>query len=586
MKVNDPLSFIREQIIWDRLNAVVEEQAQTLIATGFSTSIREAGDVSAGVFDRKGRMVAQAVTGTPGHVNSMAASVGHFLGAFPIEDMKPGDVFITNDPWMGTGHLHDFTVVTPSIRDNRLTALFASTCHVVDIGGRGLSVEGRQVFEEGLRIPLTRFADGGRTSDMLLDIIRANVREPVQVLGDLFALVSCNEVGSRRLNVMLDEFGLEDLDEVGGHILHKSREAMLEAVRALPAGIYRNRMRVDGYDIPLDIEAAVTISADGIDVDFTGTSGPSGFGINVPLCYTEAYASFGIKCVVAPRVPSNAGSLSVIRVTAPADTILNAQFPAPVAARHVIGHMLPDVMFGCLAQIPNSSAPAEGSSCLWALMAYGGPGRVEGSSAELANAEVFTVLGFLSGGMGARDGKDGLSATAFPSGVKNVAVEITETLSPLLVHRKAFRQDSGGAGRLRGGLGQVMEISSLDDAPFAISANYDRIDFPPRGRDDGLDGTPGRLSLKSGRTFPGKGVHTIPRGDTLILELPGGAGKGHPFEREATLVQADVRDGFVSSAQARDSYGVVVTDDLTLDEDATRALRSAHEPCRTMRTIR
>jgi N-methylhydantoinase B len=574
MTINDALSFIREQVIWDRLIAVVEEQAQTLIATGFSTSVREAGDVSAGVFDARGRLIAQAITGTPGHVNSMARSVGHFIAAFPVETMKVGDVFITNDPWLGTGHLHDFTVVTPSFHEGKLVSLFASTCHVVDIGGRGLGPEARQVYEEGLRVPIMHFADGGTVNQILLDFVRANVREPVQVLGDIFALVACNEVGSRRLDVMLGEFALADLDEVGEHILEKSRVAMLEAVRQLPAGTYRHMMRVDGFDRPVDIKAAVKISESGIDVDFTGTSGPSSFGINVPLCYTDGYSSFGVKCVVAPKVPNNAGSLSVIRVSAPPGTILNAQFPAPVAARHVIGQMLPDVMFGCLAQARGSSAPAEGSSCIWALMAYGGAGRVEGDDAELADAKVFNVLGFLSGGTGARTGKDGLSTTAFPSGVRNVSVEVTETLSPLLFRKKAFRCDSGGAGRLRGGLGQIIEITSLDDAPFSISANYDRIEYPAKGRKDGRDGAPGRLSLGSGRALRGKGLQTVPRGEALVLELPGGAGMGHPYERDEELVLTDVQDGFVSSAQAREAYGVVVTEALALDRQATAALRS------------
>jgi N-methylhydantoinase B len=575
MSGNEALSFLHQQIMWDRLISVVEEQAQTLIRTGFSTSTREAGDVSAGIFDISGRMMAQAVTGTPGHVNSMARSVGHFLEAFPVNTMKPGDVFITNDPWKGTGHLHDFTVVTPTFRNNKPVALFACTCHVVDIGGRGIGPDGRQVFEEGLYVPLMRFADAGKVNETLVDIVRANVREPIQVIGDLYSLMACNDVGARRLLAMMDEFRIEDFDRLGEHILVKSRQAMLEAVRRIPAGTYRNAMRVDGYDKPIDLVATMKIDETGIEVDFAGTSGPSAYGINVPFCYTEAYSSFGIKCIVAPKVPNNAGSLSVIRVSAPENTILNAQFPLPVATRHITGQMLPDVMFGCLAQAMPEDVPAEGTSCLWNLFAMGGPGRVDGDPAELLAAEPFNVLCFHSGGTGARPGKDGLSATAFPSGVKNVPVEITEALSPLLILRKEYRVDSGGAGFYRGGLGQVMEVVSQDHAPFAISANYDRIDYPARGRDGGRDGKAGILSVSSGEALRGKGQQTIARGAHLLIEMPGGGGLGDPFKRDPEKVLEDVRIGMVSIEAARADYGVAITPMLTIDAQATAALRGA-----------
>jgi N-methylhydantoinase B len=438
MTGNAPLSFIHQQIMWDRLVAVVEEQAQTLIRTGFSTSTREAGDVSAGVFDVVGRMLAQAVTGTPGHVNSMARAVRHFIDKFPTQTMRPGDAFITNDPWKGTGHLHDFTVVTPVFRGDRLAAMFACTSHVVDVGGRGIGPDARQVYEEGIYIPLMRFATADGVDATLIEIIRANVREPVQVVGDLYSLSACNVVGSRRLLEMMDEFEIETLDRLAGHILDRSRTAMLEAVRKLPHGVFRNHMRIDGYDKPIDLVATMTIGADGIHVDFAGTSPPSAYGINVPMCYTEAYSAFGIKCIVAPKVPNNEGSLSLITASAPENCILNAKHPLPVATRHVTGQMLPDLMIGCLHEALKGRVPAEGTSCLWNLFAMGGPGRVDRDPAELADAAVFDVMSFHSGGTGARPGKDGLSATAFPSGVRNVPVEVTEALSPSSSGRRSI----------------------------------------------------------------------------------------------------------------------------------------------------
>lgn len=548
------MDAIQRQIIWDRMLAVVEEQAQTLIRTGFSTPTREAGDVSAGIFDIQGRMLAQAVTGTPGHVNSMAKAVRHFLAAHPPETLRDGDVLLTNDPWLGTGHLHDFTFVTPMLRGGWPVAFFASTTHVVDVGGRGLSADGRQVFEEGLRIPIMHFAAEGVVNEALLAIVRSNVREPVQVVGDLYALMACNETGARRLAEVLDEYGLADIDAVAAHILETSREATLKAVRALPAGVYRSAMTIDGYDTPIDLVASLTIDADGISVDLAGSSPASPFAINVPLCYTEAYATFGIRCVVAPDIPNNDGSLSVVKVTAPAGCIVAAVDPAPVSVRHVIGQMLPDLMFGALVQIAPDKVPAEGTSCLWNLSAMGGVGRVDTAPDALVNAVPFNVISFHSGGTGARPGLDGLSATAFPSGVRNMAVEITEALSPLVIWRKELRQDSGGAGQYRGGLGQVMEVASTDDAPFAISAYYDRIGFPPRGRNGGADGAAGRLTLSTGVTLNGKGQQTVPAGAHLLIEMPGGGGIGDPALREPADLMLDVKEGYVSQAAAARLY--------------------------------
>jgi len=372
---------------------------------------------------------------------------------------------------------------------------------------------------------------------------------------------------------MMDEFEIENLDRLGDHILERSKAAMLEAVRALPAGTYRNRMRVDGYDKPIDLVAAMTIGADGVHVDFTGTSAPSSFGINVPLCYTEAYSAFGIKCIVAPKVPNNEGSLSVMTFSVPPNCILDARHPLPVATRHITGQMLPELMIGCLHGALGNKVPAEGTSCLWNLFAMGGPGRVAADPAEIADAISFNVMSFHSGGTGARPGKDGLSATAFPSGVRNVPVEVTEALSPILIRQKEYRIDSGGAGEFRGGLGQVMEVVSLDDAPFGISANYDRVDYPPRGREGGSDGKAGILRLATGERLRGKGQQTVPKGGTLFIEMPGGGGLGDPLKRDPQRVAEDVRLGMVSRAAAASEYGVILRDDLTLDVAATERAR-------------
>ena len=549
------LARIRAQIMWNRLIAVVEEQAQTLVRTAFSASVREAGDLSAGVFDLRGRMLAQAVTGTPGHVNSMAVAVGHFLERYPVARMRAGDHYLTNDPWLGTGHLHDFTLVSPTFYRDRPVALFASTVHVVDIGGRGFGPDGRQVYEEGLCVPIMPLARAGEPNQDLLALVRANVREPVQVEGDLFSLMACNDKGAARLREMMGEFGIDGIDALAQHIFEHSQAATLERIGRLPAGTYRNSVTVDGYDHPIELQAALTISARGIHVDYTGTSPVSGFGINVPMLYTTAYTAFGVKCLVAPAIPNNAGSLAPITVSAPEGSILNAPRPCAVAIRHVIGHMLPDVVFGCLHQALPDGAPAEGASALWVPQLRGGHGVGD----TPAGGTPFNVLSFHAGGTGARPSKDGLSATAFPSGVRSVPVEILESIAPVVVWRKEYRTDSGGPGRLRGGLGQVMEIGSAENAPFAVFAMFERIEHPARGRDAGKPGAPGRVSLASGRTLRGKGQQTIPPGERLLLELPGGGGFGDPRERDPEKVRADVRNGLVSVEAAGQLYGVTVS---------------------------
>ncbi|MEM8744900.1 MAG: hydantoinase B/oxoprolinase family protein [Pseudomonadota bacterium] len=517
------------QLIWNRLLSVVEEQAQVLIRTALSTTVREAGDLSAGVFDLEGRMLAQAVTGTPGHVNAMAASVTFFLEKYPVETMSEGDVYVTNDPWLGTGHLFDFTVVSPVFLKDKPIALFASTVHVVDIGGRGFSPDSGQVFEEGICIPILPLFRAGEANEDVFEIVRANVREPLQVVGDLYSLAACNEVGGRRLIETMEEFGIDGLEEVSDHIIAASRNAMLEEIRALPPGTYENDMTVDGYDSPVELRANLTIGKDGIDIDFSGSSRASAYGINVPYTYTIAYASFGIRCIVGSRVPNNAGSLAPIRVTAPEGSILNAPRPCAVAVRHVIGQMLPDVVLGCLDKALPGQVPAEGSSSLWNPMMTGGHGLVEGH--EYGNTPPFSVTIFHAGGTGARPGKDGLSATAYPSGVRNTPVEITESVAPLIFTRKEYRIGSGGRGRHMGGDGQVIEIESATGAPFAVYALFDRIDHPARGRGGGESGAPGAVSLASGTKLKGKGKQIVPGGERLVLEMPGGGGIGDPAQR-------------------------------------------------------
>jgi len=543
------------QIMWNRLIAVVEEQATTLIRTAFSTSVCEAGDLSAGLFDRQGRMMAQAVTGTPGHVNAMAESVGHFIRDIGPQNMFDGDVYLTNDPWKGTGHLHDITVVTPVFRKGIHIGFFASTAHVVDIGGRGFGPDGREVYEEGLLIPISKFAERGAVNDMLIRMVRANVRTPDQTVGDIYSLAACNAAGDRRLHAMLDEFGIDDLDGLSEFILTASRRATEAAIAAVPAGTWRNAMTVDGFEAP--VEMVVTLEAEGTQIraDFTGTSGMSSFGVNVPEVYTRAYACYALKCAIAPEVPNNAGSLAPFVITAPEGSILAARRPAPVSVRHVLGHLIPDVVLGALHHAMPGTVPAEGASALWNIQISARPSDPDSG---LPPAE---ILMFNSGGTGARPTLDGLSATAFPSGVSTMSVEATEHVGPIIVWRKDLRPNSGGAGAMRGGLGQIIEIGARDGYDLWFNAMFDRVHHPARGRDGGGPGAPGKVELGDGTTLEPKGRQAIPPGQRLRLSLPGGGGYGDPHQRPKPAIEADLAAGFIDAETALQDYGTPSTEE-------------------------
>ncbi|WP_205648501.1 hydantoinase B/oxoprolinase family protein [Acuticoccus kandeliae] len=566
-KVSNKVSKVANQVIWNRLISVVEEQAQALVRTAFSPSVREAGDLSAGIYNVHGDMLAQAVTGTPGHVNAMADAVAHFIRRIGRQAMFEGDVYITNDPWEGTGHLHDITVVTPSFYQGRLVGFFACTAHVVDIGGRGFGADANSVYEEGLYLPIMKFAERGEVDRTLLKIIRGNVREPDQLVGDIYALATCNEIGHRRLVDTLKEFALEDLEDISAFILENSRRATLERIAALPHGSATGRMQIDGYDRPIDIVVKVSFEGDRITCDFTGTSGVDKKGINVPLVYTKAYSCYALKCVIAPEIPNNAASLAPFEISAPENTIVNAKHPAPVALRHIIGHMIPDAIFGALDQLLPQTVPAEGAGCLCNFQISLRPRTDAPAPPDAIRAEVLT---FNSGGSGARMAQDGMSATAFPSGVMTMPVEATEQAGPVIIWRKELRPDSGGAGAFRGGLGQYMEVGAREGQEFDISAMLDRLDHPARGRRGGGNGAPTTIGLDDGTPLRGKGKQFVPHGRRVEMAFPGGGGSGDPKARDPALVRRDLALGYISAETARDTYGMADSEIATIQDAAAR----------------
>lgn len=550
------LSVIELQILWNRLIAIVEEQAQTLMRTAFNPIVRESGDLSAGLFDLKGRMIAQAVTGTPGHVNTMANSVRYFLEQYPLEDMHPEDIYLTNDPWKAAGHLNDFMLVRPCFHQDALIGFTSCTSHLADLGGLGFGPDGSDVLDEGLFVPIFKLVDAGKLDETFMTILKGNSRVPIEVEGDTYALMTCVECGSRRTSECMADIGITDLVQISDYIIDTSRERTRDLINALPKGSYRYEMRVDGYDEPLDLVAVMTIADGEVVVDFAGSSGRSAKGINCPLNYASAYACFALKCALAPDIPNNEGALAPLIIKAPENSIANAQYPAPVAMRHVVGQLLPDVVFGCLHQAMPGLVPAEGTCCLWDLPMRGGYSvDTDTSKTKFATELVH------NGGTGGRCGKDGLSATAFPSGVMGSLVEITESVSPLIIWRREYCQDSAGAGEFRGGLGQVLEISSSEDAPISLFAALDRIHHAPRGREGGKNGELGSLTLSNGDMLRSKGEQIIPAGQRMTVLTPGGAGYGDPKNRDLARIAQDLEFGLISPEAAMLDYGTQTIED-------------------------
>lgn len=538
------------QVMWNRVLAVVEEQGQTLIRAAFSPIVRECGDISAGIFDYEGRMMAQAVTGTPGHINTMAEAVKTLRARFPVQDMNPGDIYMTNDPWLASGHLNDFLLMMPVFFNERVVGFTSCTSHLVDLGGLGMGPEGEDVFDEGLLIPPCKMVDRGKLNELLMDIVRANSREPIANEGDIYALIACCEAGAERMVSMMQDYQLDELDELSRYIIDTSRRGTHAAIAELAKGCYSNTLRVDGYDKQLDLVASLTIAETTLTVDFTGTSACVNKGINVPLNYAAAYTVFALRCLIGHDIPNNAGSLEPFIVTGPKDCILNAQRPAPVAMRHTLGQMTPDLVLGCLHQALPDKVPAEGASCMYDL-----PMRHTADSAR-EGGQQFAIELVHNGGTGARPYADGLSATAFPSGVYGSQVEITESVAPVVVWRRELIKNSGGAGQFRGGLGQRIEITSAIDEPFLVFLSVERILNAAKGRSGGLAGATGRVQV-TGRDadISGKCVLRVEPGERLIFDTPGGGGFGAPDKREAESLAHDVLTGLVSTDAAVLEYG-------------------------------
>ena len=544
--VDDPVGL---QVVWTRLIAIADEAAATLRRTSFSPIVRESNDFACVIFDAEGNAVAENTIGIPSFNMTLSRTLAHFLSIRPAPEWRPGDVGICNDPWLTSGHLPDITILAPVFADGRLIAWTGSIAHMADIGGTLWSADTREVFEEGIRIPPLLYLVEGRVNADLQAMIRANVRLPEPVLGDIAAQIAAGETAARGLRDLIAREGIDDLAPISREICARTERAMRAAIAAIPEGTYRSALDLDGTgEEPVHIEVAVEKRGEELFIDYTGTSPEVGRALNTVLNYTEAYSCYPVKCALDPATPRNEGSYRMIHVSAPEGSILNPRFPAPVHARQLVGHCLAAAIYEALAPVLGERIVAESGSAPTLRV------LVSGYREERRR---YTAILFINGGMGARARRDGLSATCFPSNVVCGSMEIIEALSPLRIWRKELACDSGGPGRFRGGLGQDVEIELTGDRPAMLSLLVERVHHPARGVLGGASGVASRVAW-NGRDsgFPLKGKSPIAAGDRLRVRYPGGGGFGDPHERDRASVRADLESELISEIAAREVYGL------------------------------
>jgi N-methylhydantoinase B len=536
-------------IMWDRLIAITNEVVRALVRTSFSTNVRESYDLSVMLFDAQARLIAQGDYSAPSFTGTGPPTARHMLAKYPPETLRPGDVICTNDPWLGTGHLYDITVMRPIFRGDNLVGYSASVTHLPDIGGLGFSATAREVYEEGLRLPICKLVSEGVPNHELLDLIATNVRVPEQTLGDLHANIACNEVGNRLLVEFMDEYRIDDLRPIADAIVENSENAMRRKIREMPDGTYENSFQIEAQEEPLTLACRIDVKDETIAVDFAGTSPTIRMGINVPLTYSTAYVTYALKCVTVPHMPNNMGFVLPIRVSGPENCILNAQPPFPTGGRHVVGHYVAWLIFGALEKVVPEEVQAE--SGMLTLM------NVQGTHRD---GRGVSSIYFASGGFGALAGTDGASTTPSPTNMTGTPVEVWENLTSTTIEKKALLTDSGGAGKARGGLGQEIVFRNDSGHDLTISCFGGRTEYPARGMWGGGPGALRQYRLNGEPVHP-KGRYILGPGDVIALIEPGGGGFGDPRERDPGKVLQDVLEGAVSQEAAARDYGVVVSGD-------------------------
>ncbi|MBI4338186.1 MAG: hydantoinase B/oxoprolinase family protein [Chloroflexi bacterium] len=539
----DPITL---QVLWSRLISVVDEAAAALVRTSFSTVLRESNDFACVLLDAQGNALAQSSISIPSFIRTLPRTVKHFMRYFPPETLRPGDVLLTNDPWLGTGHLPDISISKPIFRNGKLVAFSGSSGHLPDIGGKIRSPDPRELFEEGLRIMPCKMMEQGKLNEFLFFMIRNNVRVPDMVVGDFMAHVAAANTLESRLLALMDEYSIEDLTPLAQEIYQRSQRVMEESIQQkLRPGVYRHEVHADGAseEEPIIIRCAVTVGEKNIAIDFDGTTPQVSKALNVVPTYTYAYTAYGIKCLLCPDIPNNEGVFVPVEVTAPEGSILNPRFPASVGARALTGHLLPEAVMGALAPLLPEAVLAPSSSPMWGMNLTG----------FNKNNQKFAGLFFLNGGMGAGAHHDGNHATSFPSNLSNTPVEVMENLFPIRIEQKAIRPDTGGAGKFRGGCGQRVDVRLVSPYPMTVGFMADRTKYPGAGLQGAQPGARGSLLINGKEISPKDQLRAEP-GTLFTLNTPGGAGFGDPAERDAALAERDVREGYVTPGRAKEAH--------------------------------
>jgi N-methylhydantoinase B len=520
------------QVLWARLRALMNEAGATLRRTAFSFPTRESNDFAASLMDITGDSIAQSIQSIPSFLSTLPLTTKAILKMRPASQWREGDAMLTNDPWIGAGHLPDVTIVQPVFWRGKLVGFSGSITHVSDIGGQLFGGQTREIFEEGLRFTpiLIQTAEG--PNETFFDIIRSNTRVPNEVIGDLHALMAANDAAARGVCQLLDEGELKDLTAFGEYIKSRCEAAMREAIRKVPNGTYHAQLHADGYDEPILLDCKVTVNDEDIVVDYSGSSPEVPWPLNGVHNFTFAYSVYPLKCAIGPEIPNNSGTIRPFTVIAPEGSVLNGRHPAPVGLRHLNGLLLHAVLYRAMYDaIPEQVIAPSGTPSAIAVVA-----------GKRLNGEPFVTYLFLAGGMGARAHRDGVNTVAFPATVTNVPIEVAEEGVPLMIERKEYRPDSGGRGKHRGGFGQEVRIRNVSGQPMVVSMLSDRSRFAPKGLAGGGDGAKTRISLESGKPALPKGRTQLQPGDCMIIETPGGAGYGNEADRLAELTANDVAD--------------------------------------------
>ncbi len=532
------------EMLWTRLISIVDEAAAALVRTSFSTIVRESNDFACVLTDARGRSLAQATDSIPSFIGTVPRTIKHFLKEFPIETLEPGDVLITNDIWLGTGHLPDITCAKPIFLKKKLVGFAGSVAHAPDIGGRMRSADAREVFEEGLQIPVMKVIRRGKLDETFERFVRKNVRVPDQVMGDLWAQFTALHLMENRVLSVLVEHKLNTLADLADEIHRRSEAAMRAAIREVPNGVYHHSAICDGFEKPIELKMTMTVKDEAIAIDFAGSAAQVPRSINVCLAYTIAYTSYGVKAVLSPNIPNNEGVLRPITITAPEGSIVNSTPPAAGGARALMGHFLPMMVITALAKAMPQKVVATIGSPLWCINLSGVRKNANNESKS------FTNLFFMNGGFGAAHDRDGANVLSWPSNISSTPVEMIEQLSPLHVKHRRLRTDTGGRGQFRGGTGQEILFENRSELPLTVAflAERTRDETAPSGIAGGEAGMPGAVLINGERANP-KVQHVIEPGSTIELKTPGGGGYGSPSLRDVTTAETDRQDGYVSGVQ-------------------------------------